>query len=355
VKSGDEHPAVDLQLKLVATSMVSGTVTGPNGPAMVALSLMPESDDLSSEFGFETATTVSDATGRFTFVGVPPGRYQLRGAWAQVPVGAAGSRGAAAPRTPVGEAPKPAPLPSLGGFTYWAAQTIAVGDTDINSLAITVRNGYRLSGKAEFVGTAPQPRPEVIRRMTATLDAADARPLISVTVGRGQFDDNGQLSTYQLPPGRYYLRINTPPPGWTLKGATYNGRDISNVPVMLDRDVTGITVTFTDRPASLSGQVTNASGQPDSSATVLVFPSDSAAWTDTGDFPRHIRAVRVDRDGRYQTVGLPAGDYLVAAIPDEATANWQDAAVLRSLARVATSVTIADGDSKSMSLRTTVR
>jgi hypothetical protein len=357
IRSGEERAAIDLQLKLVATSQVSGTVTGPNGPAMVALSLVPETDDLVSDFGYETATTVSDAAGRFTFVGVPPGRHQLRGAWLQVPVGGTGSRGAPPPppRAQGSEAPKPPPLPSLGGFTYWAAQTVVVGDSDINGLGVTVRNGFRLSGKAEFTGNLPQPAPDALRRMSATFDPADARPLVSVTIGRGQFDDMGQLSSYQLPPGRYYLRINNPPPGWALKSAMYGGRDISNVPVLLDRDATGITISFTDRPSSLSGQVTNAAGEPDSTATVLVFPSDSAAWIDTGGLPHRIRAIRVDREGRYQTTGLPAGDYISVAIPEETADNWQDPAVLRTLARAGTTVAIRDGESKSLALKTTIR
>jgi hypothetical protein len=232
---------------------------------------------------------------------------------------------------------------------------VTVGDTDVNGLNITVRNGFRLSGRATFVGSAPQPAAEVLRRMSATFDPADARPLVSLTLGRGQFDDTGELSSYQLPPGRYYIRINNVPAGWTFKSATYNGRDISNTPVMLDRDVAGVSISFTDRPSSLSGQVTNASGQPDSSATVLVFPSDSTAWIDTGSLPHRLRAIRVNAEGRYQTLGLPGGDYFVVAVPEETSANWQNPAVLRELARVAQTTTIGDGDARTLSLKTTDR
>jgi hypothetical protein len=86
-----------------------------------------------------------------------------------------------------------------------------------------------------------------------------------------------------------------------------------------------------------------------------VFPSDSAAWTDTGGIPHRLRAIRADREGRYQTTGLPSGDYIAVAIPEEASANWQDPVILRALARVGTAVTIGDGDSKSLALKTTVR
>jgi hypothetical protein len=342
VRSGEERTGVDLQLQLTATSRVSGTVTGPDGPMMGALSLVSDSDDLSTDIGFETATTLSDATGRFTFLGVPEGRHHLRASWAQGP-GTGGARGGPPP-------PRPQ---ALAGFTLWAARPITVGATDIRDLAITASRGFRISGRTEFVGNAAQPEPDAVRRMTATIDPADGRPFVTATIGRGQFDEEGRLSTYQIPPGRHYLRINNPPPGWTLKHATVDGRDISNVPLTLDRDVTGVVITFTDRPASLSGQVSGAAGAPDSSAAVLVFPKDPAAWTDYGLFPRRLLAVRADREGRYLVERLPPGDYMVVAVADESTADWQDPVVLRALSRLATTVTIGDGEARSLPLKTT--
>jgi hypothetical protein len=351
LRSGEERMAIDIQLALAATSFVSGTVTGPDGALRAVLSLVPDSDDLSSDTGFETATTISDAAGRFTFIGVPEGRYRLRAILAQVPVSGA-SRGARPP-PPSGQPGKPTPpVPDLGGFTLWATQPVTVGASDLSDLAIALRAGFRIGGRSEFAGGLEQPAGDAVRRMYATFDPADARPLVGSTIVRGQFDERGRLSSYQLPPGPYYVRINNPPPGWILKSAMLNGRDVSNVPLSLDADVTDLVVTFTDRPSTLSGQVQSAKGVPDPSATVLVFPADSGAWMDYGGFPRRLRAIRVDRHGQYQTDGLPAGDYLVVAVADESSANWQDPRVLRTLARLATPITIAEGETRSAPLRT---
>jgi len=353
VQSGEERLGADLSMTLVPTSRISGVVRGPDGPTAAALSLIPDNDDLSTDSSLEIATTLSDAEGRFTFLGVPEGRHRLRAVWLQVPVGGGGSRGAPPPR-PEGGAPAPPPRPALGGFTLWSMQTIDVGERDVTDLPVTLQSGFRIGGRAEFVGAAEPPTADALRRMTATFDPADARPLMSATIGRGQFDNEGYLSSYQLPPGRYYVRINGAPPGWTLKSAMLNGRDLSNVPVMVDRELNNLIVTFTDAPATLSGQVTDASGGPDVSATVLVFPADSASWIDYGSFPRRLRDVRVGKDGQYSTVGLPPGEYLVVAVADETSANWQDPTVLKALARSATSVTIAEGESRSLALRTSV-
>ena len=88
-------------------------------------------------------------------------------------------------------------------------------------------------------------------------------------------------------------------------------------------------------------------------ATVLVFPADPGAWIDYGALPHRLVAVRVDRDGQYHAARLPAGDYLVVAIADESSADWHDPTVLQTLSRVSTKVTLADGDARSLTLKTT--
>jgi hypothetical protein len=114
-------------------------------------------------------------------------------------------------------------------------------------------------------------------------------------------------------------------------------------------------ITFTDRPSVLSGQAQTASGAPDPSATVLIFPADPGSWVDYGAFPRRLRAVRVGRDGRYSESGLPAGDYRVVAIDEETSANWQDPRTLQALARLATAITLSDEESRTVMLQTVKR
>jgi hypothetical protein len=48
---------------------------------------------------------------------------------------------------------------------------------------------------------------------------------------------------------------------------------------------------------------------------------------------------------------LPAGDYYVAAIADEQSAEWREPKTLDALARIATRVTILEGEHKTVTLR----
>src|SRR4029450_2840071 len=59
---------------------VSGRVTGPDGPgAFLAMTLVPPTGtDFQSEGVAEAARGATDATGAFTFLGVPAGQYVLK-------------------------------------------------------------------------------------------------------------------------------------------------------------------------------------------------------------------------------------------------------------------------------------
>jgi hypothetical protein len=333
--SGEERSGIDVQLKLVPTSRVSGVVRGPDGPVGITLSLSPIGEDGSAGVTIDAAISTSDAAGRFTFLGVPAGQYQLRAF--RTPPAASRSGGAG---------------PSPDSSTLWTMQTVIVESTDIPDLAVTLRPGFRITGRAGFERATNAALPQTLR--AGTVEPADGRPLASTSLARGAFDETFAFSTSQLPSGRYLLRFSSPPPNFALKGAMLDGRDISRTPVALDRDRSGLIVTFTDKPAELYGQVQNAAGAADPSATVLIVPGDSMPTAASGDPPAPLHAVRVERDGSYRISGLGAGSYLVVAVPDEATSDWQDPRVLASLARFATSVKLTEGERRSVSLRSTM-
>jgi len=50
---------------------------------------------------------------------------------------------------------------------------------------------------------------------------------------------------------------------------------------------------------------------------------------------------------------LPSGDYCAIAVNDAVASNWQEPAFLQRLSRLATRVTLADGQAVSLNLTTT--
>ena len=113
-------------------------------------------------------------------------------------------------------------------------------------------------------------------------------------------------------------------------------------------------MTFTDSTSGLTGTIVNAQGAPHTSAEVIVFPADSDTWQQGYFSSRRVRLIAGTRSGSYVVSDLPAGDYHVAALDESDTEGWEDAGFLERVRRVATRVTIRDGETKTQALKVVV-
>jgi hypothetical protein len=228
VGSGDERTGIDFQLKPVRTVKVAGMAMGPDGPmGGLQLTLAPaEATDLVTSI--ETMTAISGEGGAFTFTAVPAGQYILRSTKSprvmftgpgettvlqmngQVMVTRSMvTTGAGAP-----------PLPTEP--TLWTEMTMAVGNTDINDLAVSLRPGLKVSGSLQFDGVAVRPASDQLSSIAVSLEAADAKPGAPPNA-RGRVESSGTFSTVGVPPGRYFVRVNGAPQGWTFRGRRWAG------------------------------------------------------------------------------------------------------------------------------------
>jgi hypothetical protein len=242
----------------------------------------------------------------------------------------------------------PAPLPNEP--TLWAEMALSIGGRDLSDLTVGLRPGIRMNGTVQFNGAAERPASDRLPAMIGiNLEPADSRP--GLTGARGRVEASGTFATMGVPPGRYFVRVSGAPQGWTFHSAMVNGRDASVVPVDFESsDVSGVVVTFTDRPTELAGDVT-AEGLAPEAATVLVFPTDTNAWTGYGSASRLFASGRVGKDGKYRIPNLPAGDYFAVAIPDSQAADWQNPKVLQDLSAGATRFRMRDGDRMTQNLK----
>jgi hypothetical protein len=357
--AGDNRTGIDFQVRPVVASQISGTLTGPQGPeSYTTLDLIPAgADDMQRDYDFAAASTKSDTTGAFVFLGVPTGNYVIRalklpprpvtpsstGTVIQTGTSTIFSGGGPVAQPPIPDDP-----------TWWASVPVAVGDRDVTGVAVALAPGARVSGALVFDGTAQAPTAAQLRLVSVQIDQADARTTSSnqFIQGRGVVDANGQFKTYQFGPGRYVIRASATLPGWTFKGATHEGRDVTDSPLELNgKDITDVVVTFTDRPTELGGSARDSKG-PDPSASVIVFPRQPARWTDYGLTSRRVRSARVASDGTYRFVNLPADDYLVVSLAGALPPDWQDPKFLQKIAPLGTAVTLADGEKKSQDVQT---
>jgi hypothetical protein len=353
LKGGEERSTIDLRLMPVPAVRVTGVVSAPAGitTGNLALHLVPvDPAGLSSEV--DVASTVTDSTGAFTFPAVPSGQYVIRmvkapptavaaGATAQVETGSETVAIAGAVATP--------PSTSVpAGETLWAATPVAVATDDVTNLMVTIRTGFRISGRAEFDGMATPPTADQLQRAIIQFRPSDGRvgPFLPGRIGA-----DGRFTTPELPPGRYIAAVAAAA-SWRLRSAMLEGRDIADVPLDLtDQSLDGVVLTFSDRLPTLAGTVRDAAGAPTPAATVVLFPTDRRLWTDAGMLPRRQRTARTTPKGAYEITFVAAGEYFVAALRDDLSDGWSDPATLQVLAGSAPRVTLAEGTPVSRDLQ----
>jgi tellurite resistance-related uncharacterized protein len=110
-------------------------------------------------------------------------------------------------------------------------------------------------------------------------------------------------------------------------------------------------ITFTDQTGQLSGTAHGPSAGQAPAATVLLFPFDYRTWIANGMPARLTRTnAAATKTGAFSLQNILSGEYAVVALDDRDVVDNQDAAFFAAAARVATRVTLADGEKKSLDL-----
>jgi hypothetical protein len=348
VQPGETRSGVDFALAPVPTSRVSGVVRGDGGPlGGIALRLVALTTNPVAEI--DVGMTESDTTGRFTFMHVPSGRYAIEvlelpretSGFAVAYPTVANASGTLMVRT----------TNLIHEPTQWASVPLAVGDRDVDDVVVPLRSGIRISGRVEFTGKAAAPAAAALSRIRVTIERADGRALSPISFTESRTDSDSTFRTIGLAAGRYLVKATAPAP-WSLASARWNGQDLSQRPVDLDGDISGVVVTFTDALAQVAGVVRRRDGTPDGAAVVSIFPYDRTAWVDFGATTARLRRVRADPQGRYSITGLPAGTYAAVATHASGPHDWMHGSLLERLLSEAIVVMLADGEARTTNLTT---
>ena len=321
--AGDERGGIDVQLLMVPTGRVEGTVSNPGGelPAAVQISMTSTADEgLRGLEGFRTGRP--DAAGKFHFGSLPPGEYLV---------------------TARANGPGGGPDAAL-----WAATSIVVTGDAAVAVALELRPGFRISGRLQFDGAKA---PADLRGWRVGLTPVQGRNEASLGVSAAEVQPDGTFTISGVSSGRFRLQPMVPSTvtyNWIPRGAVIAGRNVLEDPLEVNGDLEGLVVTFTDRVSQVRGTIQDTAGVVASDYQVILFPAERGLWLPQS--PR-ILVARVATDGTYIFRKVPPGDYLLAATTDVEPGEWMDPAFLQRLSPGALAISVAEGDQKVQDLQ----
>lgn len=317
VAPGDRATGLEFALRLVRRVRVSGRIVTPDAQPLRtgAVLLSPSLGDV-GRFGPVVAAQLQP-DGQFTFVGVVPGRHALV------------ARGETVPG-----------LPLFGTFV------VTVTDRDLANLEIPLRTGTVIAGELVFEGGSPPP-PARLAQIVIRAPALEGPARGTDAAGFPRPDGSFELHALA---GMRRLEIEGLPEPWVLKGIYYQGRDVTDRPLVLGegRPLTGVRVVLTTEAATLAGRVRTTDAQPLTGYAVVVMPDDPTLWVPGS---RRVRLVPVEMDGRFRVRDLPPGSYLAAVVDGLDEADLVAPSLLVRLAERAARINLRSGETTVLDLQ----
>jgi protocatechuate 3,4-dioxygenase beta subunit len=318
--AGEERTNINLQLQVLPTMRVDGTVVDPDGKPLpyADVRLVSADDGVTWSYGQASPTAY------FRLAPVPLAQYRL--------VVYSPARGYPAAR-------------NVNPNGLWAMLDIAPGLGHAMNVTVRTEPAGSVSGRVVFDGTTA--RPDCRRGGCGpTLVARPTQPGGVVSAGNvaGVMDSAGPIVFSGVPPGAYAVALSSPMTGWTMESAAIDGREAMDLPIEIGarQDVAGLVVTFSDRQTELAGSTPVGGTAPAAdTVSVVVFPADRRLWAPGA---RRVRVARPDTSGQYRIAGLPPGEYLVAVVTNFDAESELDAARLATLEAGATRVAVRRPD-----------
>ena len=364
LRSGEDRQGVDFRLQPVPTSRIVGRLAGPDDAVGgVTLRLLPSGSETLGR-GSETATTLTTATGAFTFPNVPGGRYTIIAAGSvsgyehRVPFAVSvelpqppGQRGGSMSSSAVFSGPAGTMFSSrsTGTLQHFGRQQVTVADADVTDVVVTMNTGVSISGRIDPGSqrpNAPSGAPPAVPSGSVSVEPANGDPTLGRTFVRTRpIGESVEFSVAGLQPGQYLLRVVGSRP---VKSITWDGKDVTHTPfdASAGHDFTGVVITLTAEQTTITGVVRDRTGQAEDNAAVIYFPVEQAQWTNFGIQPSRLRSTAASTAGSFTLRTLPAGEYFLIAVDADQIDAWKDPAFLAAAARLATRISIGWGETK---------
>jgi len=328
VSEGQEVPQINFNMASTRIASISGTAVNSLGKPITRgfISLATLSDGAQTMVG-----TSLKPDGSFSFANLGPGEYRVS--------------------VQFSPSPDDGPMLMSGGpaGTEYASAPVTINGRDVTGLALVTSIGGVAKGRIMFDGGSP-PRstsPAALSLLAAPMTAALNAPGAGGGFGRVRDDWTFEISGLF---DRRRIRVNNVPTGWYLKSVTQNGADVidTGLDFSQGQKVGDVDVVLSAAITTLSGTVQDSHAKPVTDYVVVAFSQDSSRW---GYSTRFVRTARPNQEGRFSLTGLPADEYYVVALDYVENGEESDPEQLEKWKSLATRVTLADSESKPLTLK----
>ena len=317
---GRDVSGVDLVFHQVPVSRVAGVVRNAAGSA-VAASVLLVASQRSGAIALEPLQATA-ADGSFAIVNVPPGDYVVQAFPRRVP----------------------------GGAAEFGVEFVTVGQGDPKPIVVRTSVGSTLEGRLILEGMERGDGAVTVSAMPADFDYA---PVIGGGTAGGSRAAKGVFGIPSLfGPTRF--RVNGRP-DWYLKSMAINGADVTDVPFdfsLAAQTIKGAEIVVSNAGGVIAGHVTDARSAPVRDYAVVIFSTDRSKWFANSRF---LKLGRPSQDGSFEVVGLPPGEYWLAAVDsiqgNQTSGEWEKPEVLETLSTRATRVVLAERERSTVMLR----
>jgi len=327
VAEGQEIQQITFNMSSTRVAVISGNATNSAGkPINRGFITLISYGESGAQMGFGSQLKPD---GSFSFTSVAPGEYRVS---VQYTPDSDGNGN-----------------PFAGGppGTEYASVPLTITGRDVTGLTLVTTLGGSAKGKLTFEGSTPAS----VSPAAISVGAAPASAALNnmMSGGSARVRDDWTFEVTGLFDRRRF-RINTPPTGWYLKSVTQDGTDVTDTGIDFSQGqkISNVEIVLTQRAATLSGTVQDAREKPVTDFVVVAFSADSSRW---GYLTRYVRSARPNQDGRFSVTGLPADEYFVVALDYVESGEESDPEQLEKWKSLATRVTVADGESKPLTLK----
>jgi len=347
-----ERLSAGFAVEELPTRRVSGVVVEPVNGLVNGVVSLTRLENLGGSVTGDLRHGVAsvDSAGRFVFPAVPAGRYEVRAISLPVmgettgPIRMRNSDGQIVIGGVIGGVKAPTEAePAREG-----AEQVAIDDTDLDGVTISLQRAASLRGTLDFQGSRALPTSEQLSRAFGTLEplpgGTGAIPLVA------QFDASGGFQVPSVISGRYVFTIKGLT-DWTVHTTQVSGLAQSEILDISCCSPVQALVTLTDRIATVRG-IISASLEAPEDVFVFVFPTDREFWNSPLRPLDRFVSVRARSNASFTISPLRPGNYYLIAVSKGIFGfDWRDNDVLDRLASRSARLEIKEGSELNVSLR----